>query len=181
MDHLLHTGIQTNICTLPILTNRTLLLQVQLLIHMHNMFLINHILTFLHIPSTIPILHLLDLPHILAILSIPIPLLTLHHLMLILLTLIPTMFLHQIMILPSLPFHTMLVSNMDHLIIIINNQTRPIQLRLLKSNLISTRTPIATLVPTGRRTQALQQMKCHKLVIVPSLLRVLLTRLWMIL
>ena len=157
---------------------------------MHSMFLINHILTFLHIPSTIPILHLLDLPHILAILSIPILLLLtllifptpLHLIMLILhLILIPTMFLHQIMILPSLPFHTMLVSNMDHLIIIINNQTRPIQLRLLKSNLISTRTPIATLVPTGRRTQALQQMKCHKLVIVPSLLRVLLTRLWMIL
>lgn len=191
MGHLLHTGIQTHMCTLLTLIHHTHL-QVQLLIHMH--MLLIHILTFLHIPSTIPILHLLDYPHhppilvhwnILTLLLIkhpPQPLLLppiatiFHHL-----TLIPTIFLQGVIVLLvlGLPFHTIPVYHMDHLITIINKM-RPIH--LMKINLVPICMPIASLAPTGRRPLAPQEVKkYHKLVLVPSLLRILLTHLWMIL
>lgn len=71
-------------------------------------------------------------------------------------------------VLLSLPSLTKLVYNMDHHLITIINKTR---LRTIVLNPI--RVSIASLVLTSRRAQAL--------VIIINLLRVLLTRVWMIL
>lgn len=63
LHHHLHTGILTHICTLQTLIHHTHLhLQPKVMIHMHIIITLIHILILLHIPSTIPIPHLLDHP-----------------------------------------------------------------------------------------------------------------------